>query len=73
MQTKALYNLQLYIDADDIKDAFHACAYFIRLHVLIWYVSTYLQRNDNKFVKKFRIWILFLIREMYWETSKEVW
>ena len=49
MQTKPLYNLHIYLDADDTKKLFHACAYIIRLHVLICYVNTCLQRINNRF------------------------
>ena len=49
MQMKALYILHIYIEADYKKLKFHACAYIVRLQVLICYVNTCLQRNINRF------------------------
>ena len=34
------------------KMLFHACAYVLPLHVLICYVNTCLQRDNNRFVFK---------------------
>ena len=50
MLTKRLYNLHIYIDADYEKDDFHACVYFVRLHVFICYVNTCLQRVINRWL-----------------------
>ena len=50
---------------------FHAC--IVRVQVLICYVNTRLQRIFNRFCQKVSVWVLFLIRAMYWDTSKDVW
>ena len=50
---------------------FHACILLVQ--VLIWYVNTRLQCIFNRFCWKVPVWVLFLIRAMYWDTSKDVW
>ena len=51
---------------------FHACACIVRLQVLICYVNTPLQRIVKRFCSKVRVSVLFLIHEMYGDTSKDV-
>ena len=72
MLIQTLCKWHFYIDAD-YKKKFYACDYFVRLKVLICYANTCLQRNFNRFCLKVRVWVLFLIRAMFWETSKDVW
>ena len=50
---------------------FHA--YIVRVQVLISYVNTRLQRIFSRFCQKVSVWVLFLIRAMFWDTSKDVW
>ena len=50
---------------------FHACN--VRVQVLICYGNTRLQRIFNIFCQKVLVWLLFLIRAMFWDTSKDVW
>ena len=49
MQTKTLYNLFIYIDADYKKMISHVWACIVRLQVLICYVNTRLLRIINSF------------------------
>ena len=49
MQTKALFILNIYIDADYKGMIFHAYACFVRLQLLIFYVNTCLQHIIKRF------------------------
>ena len=49
MLTETLFIRHIYIEADYKKKILHACAYIVRLQVLICYVNTCLQRYNNRF------------------------
>ena len=69
MQTKAMYILHIYNDADYKNISFYACVCFVRLQLLICYVITCLQRINDRFCDKVRVWVYYFWSAQCIETQ----